>query len=49
MNPQIQFKVSQATKHNNNWNNMDTCIIILANITKTVVFKKNVLSNMLVP
>lgn len=41
MSPQIPFKVSQTAKDNNNWNNMDTCIIILANITKTVVFLFN--------
>ncbi len=44
MSPQIPFKVSQTTKDNNNWNNMDTCIIILANITKTVVFLFNFFS-----
>ena len=38
MRPQIPFKVSQTAEDNNNWNNMHTCIIILANITKTVVY-----------
>lgn len=39
--PSCTIKVSQTTKDNNTWNNTDTCIITLANITKTVVLLFN--------